>query len=37
MVLDRDGELILEYRSQVVAGTHPAEVLQDCQAIFGQQ
>ena len=35
-LLDADGTLILEYVSNVSVGTHPAKVLADCQAIFGE-
>lgn len=35
MLLDADGTLILEYVEDVVAGTHPDEVLDDCEKIFG--
>jgi len=34
-VLDGNGDLLLEYRDSVSVGTHPAEVLSDCQALFG--
>jgi peroxiredoxin Q/BCP len=33
-LLDADGTLILEY-SSISTQTHPSEVLEDCQAIFG--
>jgi len=33
-LLDDEGVLILEYNT-VSAGSHPADVLSDCQAIFG--
>lgn len=36
VLLDADGVQILEYTKGVSVGTHPAEVLEDCQAIFGQ-
>lgn len=35
MLLDANGTLILEYVSNVNTGTHPAQVLEDCEAIFG--
>ena len=35
MLLDANGTLILEYVDSVNVGTHPAKVLEDCQAIFG--
>ncbi|MSQ02631.1 MAG: redoxin domain-containing protein [Myxococcales bacterium] len=34
MLLDAEGVLLVEYQ-QVSVGTHPAQVLEDCQAIFG--
>ncbi len=33
-LLDAEGTLVLEYPS-VSAGTHPAEVLEDCELLFG--
>lgn len=33
-VLDAEGNLILEYVSDVEVGTHPEEVLEDCQKLF---
>ena len=33
-LLDADGSVLLEYRS-VSTGTHPAQVLEDCEALFG--
>ena len=36
VVLDADGDLILEYLEGTGAGGHPQEVLEDCQAIFGK-
>ena len=35
-LLDSNGTLILEYVDSVNVGTHPGQVLQDCEAIFGQ-
>jgi peroxiredoxin len=35
MLLDADGGLLLEYVEDIAVGTHPAEVLSDCQALFG--
>lgn len=35
-VLDADGTLILEYVDAINVGTHPADVLDDCQKIFGE-
>ncbi len=34
-LLDADGTLVLEYVDNLVIGTHPAQVLADCQALFG--
>ena len=36
MLLDADGNLLLEYVEDVAFGTHPEEVYQDCLAIFGE-
>lgn len=36
MLLDGNGNLILEYVEDVAFGTHPEEVYQDCLAIFGE-
>jgi hypothetical protein len=36
MLLGAEGNLRLEYRDNVQVGTHPAQVLEDCQAIFGE-
>jgi peroxiredoxin Q/BCP len=33
-ILDSDGTLVLEYQVSSV-GTHPAQVLEDCQVLFG--
>ena len=35
MLLDADGELLLEYVEAIDVGTHPAKVLEDCEALFG--
>jgi peroxiredoxin len=35
-LLDAEGDLVLEY-SSISTQTHPSEVLQDCQAIFGSR
>ena len=37
VLLDEDGKLILEYMEGTSSGGHPQEVLEDCQAIFGQK
>ncbi len=36
MLLDRNGDLLLEYVDDVRVGTHPDQVLEDCQALFGE-
>ncbi len=36
MLLDGNGDLILEYTDSIVFGTHPEEVYQDCLSIFGE-
>ena len=36
MLLGAEGNLRLEYRDNIQVGTHPAQVLEDCQAIFGE-
>ena len=35
MLLDAEGELLLTYTEAINVGTHPADVLEDCAAIFG--
>ena len=35
MLLDGSGTLLLEYTEDIVFGTHPEEVYQDCLSIFG--
>ena len=35
-LLDGQGTLILEYVDNVNVGTHPAQVLEDCESIFGE-
>ncbi len=35
VVLDSDGTLLLSYLEDVVVGTHPGQVLADCEALFG--
>jgi peroxiredoxin len=34
VVLDADGVLALEYLDDIVVGTHPEQVLEDCEALF---
>jgi len=33
-LLDEEGSLLLEYRENINFGTHPAEVLADCQQLW---
>jgi peroxiredoxin len=35
MLLDAEGDLLLTYTEAINVGTHPADVLEDCAAIFG--
>ena len=37
VLLDAEGELVLEYTDSINVGTHPFEVLEDCEALFGSQ
>jgi thioredoxin-dependent peroxiredoxin len=36
MLLDADGRLLLEYKGAIDTGTHPKDVLDDCEALFGR-
>jgi len=36
MLLDEKGELLLEYTDSIDVGTHPDDVLEDCQILFGK-
>jgi thioredoxin-dependent peroxiredoxin len=36
MLLDAKGDLLLEYTEDIVVGTHPSEVLEDCEILFGE-
>ena len=36
MLLDAEGELVLEYTVSLKIGTHPEQVLSDAQKLFGQ-
>lgn len=36
MLIGQDGDLILEYTNSIVVGTHPGQVLEDCEAIWGE-
>jgi peroxiredoxin len=35
VLLNKQGEVLLEYKNDVSAGTHPQQVLEDCQLLFG--
>lgn len=35
VVLDADGMLVLEYLEDISVGTHPGQVLEDVQLLFG--
>lgn len=35
VLLDAEGDLVLEYLEDVVVGTHPQDVLEDCEKLFG--
>ena len=35
VILDEKGKLLLEYRAGTGDASHPQEVLEDCQALFG--
>jgi len=37
VLLDADGGLLLSYLEDVVVGTHPGQVLSDCEALFGRR
>jgi peroxiredoxin len=34
-ILDANGDLVLEYVTDVGPGTHPQKVLEDCRLLFG--
>lgn len=36
MLLDAEGRLLLEYTGAIDTGTHPKDVLADCEALFGR-
>ena len=36
MLLDEKGELLLEYTDHIDVGTHPDDVLSDCEILFGK-
>lgn len=36
-LLDRSGEVLLEYTKDISVGTHPGQVLQDCKLLFGEE
>jgi len=35
VLLDANGDLLLGYFDNLAVGTHPAQVLEDCEAIWG--
>lgn len=35
VLLDADGSLLLEYKGNLSFGEHPADVLADCEQLFG--
>lgn len=35
VILDAGGDLVLQYLEDVVVGTHPQDVLEDCERLFG--
>ena len=37
MLIGEDGELLLEYTQDINFGTHPIEVLEDCEILFGDR
>lgn len=37
MLIGADGELLLEYTEDINLGTHPSEVLEDCEILFGER
>ena len=37
VLLGADGQLLLEYMDNISVGTHPSEVLADCEILFGSQ
>ena len=36
MLIGSDGGLVLEYKGSLVVGTHPGQVLGDCEKIWGE-
>lgn len=36
MLLDTDGSLLLTYTENIVVGTHPGQVLEDCEALWAE-
>jgi peroxiredoxin len=36
MLIDEKGELLLEYTDAIDVGTHPGDVLEDCEILFGK-
>jgi len=37
VLLDKKGDVVLEYMEDVSAGTHPQQVLEDCTLLFGAE
>ena len=37
VLLDKSGEVLLEYTKNIDVGTHPAQVLSDCDLLFGDE
>ena len=35
-LLDKSGNVLLEYTKNIDVGAHPAEVLEDCRLLFGE-
>lgn len=35
MLLDAEGDLLLAYTESINVGTHPGQVLEDCEKLFG--
>ena len=37
VLLDKNGEVLLEYKDNLSTGSHPQQVLDDCTILFGEQ
>ncbi len=37
VLLDKNGEVLLEYKDNLSTGSHPQQVLDDCTILFGDQ